>query len=157
MPTTELHVTMPSEREVRHTRAFAAPPRVVFAALTRPDLLARWYGPTGWTLVVCEIDLCVGGAWRFVTRKPDGREIVQFGVYREIVPDRRLVKTEHWADWDVGEVLVTTELEDRDGTTTLTLTTRYPSREIRDELLAAGADRHAREHYDKLEALIVGG
>ena len=62
------------------TRAFHAPRPLVFDALTRPELLRRWYGPVGWSLAVCEIDLRVGGAWRFVTRRPDGREIGQRGV-----------------------------------------------------------------------------
>jgi uncharacterized protein YndB with AHSA1/START domain len=85
--------------------------------LTKPTLLKRWYGPLGWSLVVCEIDLKVGGAWRFVTRKPDGNEVVQRGVYREIVAPERIVYTESWEDWKVGEVLVTTLLTERGGRT----------------------------------------
>lgn len=154
--THELLVTMPSDRELRHTRRFSAPRELVFSALTSPQLLARWYGPRGWQLVVCEIDLCAGGAWRYVTRKPDGREITQHGVYLEVVAPERLVYTEHWLDWDVGEVVVTSELsEPTPGETLLTLTTRFPSREVRDQLLAAGADRGAREHYDKLDAFLA--
>jgi uncharacterized protein YndB with AHSA1/START domain len=95
-----LKVTTPSDREVVMTRVFNAPRNLVFDALTRPDLLKRWYGPVGWSLVACEIDLRVGGGWRFVTRRPDGREIGQRGVYREIVPPERLVNTESWEDWN---------------------------------------------------------
>jgi uncharacterized protein YndB with AHSA1/START domain len=150
----DLVITMPSDHEIVHTRVFDAPRRLVFAALTRPDLLARWYGPQGWTLVSCEIDFRVGGQWRFVTRKPDGREIVQYGVYTEISPPERFANTEHWIDWDVGEVVATTELAEQNGRTTLTHTTRYPSQQVRDKLIAAGADRGAREHYQKLEAFL---
>jgi uncharacterized protein YndB with AHSA1/START domain len=146
-----LDVRLQGDRELVHTRVFDAPRADVFAALTRPELLARWYGPRGWTLVACEIDLRVGGAWRFVTRKPDGREIVQHGVYLEVVAPARLANTEHWLDWDVGEVVVTVELAEQAGRTTLTQTTRFPSERIRAELLAHGADAGTREHYDELD------
>lgn len=151
---TALRISMLGEQEVVHTRVFDAPRRHVFAALTRPELLRTWYGPRGWSVVVCEMDFSVGGAWRIVTRKPDGREIVQYGVFTEIVPPERFTKTERWIDWDVGEVFITTELVEQDGRTTLTSTTRYPSKQIRDELIAAGANRGANEHYDKLAAFI---
>jgi len=151
----ELVVTLPSDHEVRHGRRFSAPRELVFAALTRPEVLARWYGPQGWKLVSCEVDLRAGGAWVYVTRQPSGREITQYGVYLEIVEPERLVYTEHWLDWDVGEVVVTTELsEPAKGETLLTLTSRFPSKQVRDQLLAAGADRGAREHYDKLEEFL---
>ena len=91
-----LQVTTPTDREIVMTRVFDAPRHLVFDALTKPELLARWYGPRGWTLVVCEIDLRVGGAWRFVPRRPDGKEIGQRGVYREIVRPERIVHTESW-------------------------------------------------------------
>lgn len=151
----DLHVTLRGDLEIVHTRVFDASRPAVFAALTRPELLRRWYGPQGWTLVVCEIDLRVGGAWRFVTRTPDGREIVQYGSYTEIVAPERFVRTERWIDWDVGEVVVITELAERAGQTTLTHTTRYPSQDVRDKLVAAGANRGAREHYAKLAAFLA--
>lgn len=75
----KLDITLPSDRELVATRSFDAPRELVFEAWTSPGLLRRWYGPRGWSLVVCEIDLRVGGAWRFVSRKPDGREVGQRG------------------------------------------------------------------------------
>lgn len=66
------------------------------------------------------------------------------------------MKTERWADWDVGEIVVTTELVDQNGATLLIVTTRFPSKDVRDRLLAAGAAQHAREHYDKLATLLAG-
>ena len=150
----DLTISMPDDRTIVHTRVFAAPRARVFAALTEPDLLRRWYGPPGWSLVGCESDLRAGGRWRFTTRKPDGREIVQQGTYVEVAPPARLVKTERWADWDAGEVHVTTDLEEADGRTTLTVTTLFPSRAVRDELLARGASAHARAHYEKLAAVL---
>src|SRR6266850_5014347 len=98
-----LQLTTPTEREVTITRAFDAPRGLVFDALTKPELLRRWYGPVGWSLVVCDIDLRVGGAFRLVSRRADGKDVGQRGVYREIVPPERLVNTEWWEDWNPGE------------------------------------------------------
>src|SRR5262249_9476032 len=79
-----LKVTTPTEREVVMTRVFDAPRRLVFDALTKPELFMRWFGPRGWSLAVYEADLRVGGAWRSVLRGPDGKEMGMRGVYREI-------------------------------------------------------------------------
>jgi uncharacterized protein YndB with AHSA1/START domain len=132
------------------TRVFNAPRSLVFDALTKPELLERWYGPRGWSLVVCEIDLRVGGVWRFVTRRPDGKQIGQRGVYREIVRPERLVNTESWEDWNPGEVLVTTVLVEQGGETTFTSTLLFPSQEVRDTLLESGMTSGAAETYDRL-------
>jgi len=148
--TATLKVTTPTERAVVMTRVFDAPRNLVFDALTKPELLQRWYGPVGWSLVVCEIDLRVGGAWRFVTRRPDGKEVGQRGVYREVTPPERLVHTESWEDWNPGEVLITAVLVEEGGTTTLTSTLLFPSREVRDMLLESGMTSGAAETYDKL-------
>jgi uncharacterized protein YndB with AHSA1/START domain len=153
--TPALTVSTPSERELVMSRAFDAPRKLVFDALTRPELLKRWYGPPGWTLLVCEIDLRVGGAWRFVTRQPEGKQIGQRGVYREIVSPERLVNTESWEDWNPGEVLVTTVLTEQDARTTLTCTTLFPSQEVRDLLLESGMTKGAEETYDKLAACLA--
>jgi len=145
-----LKVTTPTERELVMTRVFDAPRSLVFDALTKPELLKRWYGARGWSLVVCEIDLKVGGAWRFVTRRPDGKQIGQRGVYREIVRPERLVNTESWEDWNPGEVLVTTVLVEQGGETTFTSTLLFPSQEVRDTLLESGMTSGAAETYDRL-------
>jgi uncharacterized protein YndB with AHSA1/START domain len=89
-----LKVSLPTEQEVVMTRVFDAPRRLVFEALTKPELLKCWFGPRGWSLVVCEADLKVGGAWRWVLRGPDGRDMGMRGVYQEITPPERLVSTE---------------------------------------------------------------
>ena len=145
-----VQVTTPTEREVVLSRVFDAPRNLVFDALTRPDLLKRWYGGSGWTLVLCEVDLKVGGAWRFVSRRPDGKDIGQRGVYREVVPPERLVNTESWEDWNPGEVLVTTVLIEQGGKTTLTSTLLFPTQEVRDLLLKSGMTSGVVETYDKL-------
>lgn len=154
MPSAALQITTPSDREILMTRDFHAPRTLVFDTLTKPELLRRWYGPEGWTLTVCEIDLRPGGAWRFVSRQPDGRETAQFGTYREIDAPERIVQTEFWEDWNPGEVLVTTVLTEADGRTTLAATSLYPSKDVRDKLIAYGMNEHAGAEYDKLEKLL---
>src|SRR4029077_5763186 len=101
-----LEVTTPTESEIVLTRVFDAPRSLVFDAFTRPELLRRWFGPRGWSLVVCEVDLRVGGTWRFVLRGPDGKDMGMRGVYREIVAPDRSVHTESFDDYP-GESQVT--------------------------------------------------
>ncbi len=150
-----LQVTTPTDRELVMTRVFDAPRNVVFDALTKPEFLRRWYGPRGWSLSVCEVDLRVGGAWRFVSRRPDGKEVGQRGVYREVASPERLVNTESWEDWNPGELLVTTILVEQDGKTTLTVTSLFPSQEVRDMLLKSGMASGAAETYDKLAEVLA--
>lgn len=150
-------VSTPSDREVQLTRAFDAPRELVFDALTQPALLRRWSGPTGWSLLVCNVNLRVGGAWRFVVQRPGGKAIGQFGVYVEIARPARLVNTESWEDWDAGETLVTTTLVERGGRTMLTSTVLFPSRQVRDTVLESGFDSGVQEHYDRLAVLLRSG
>ncbi|MEO3808529.1 SRPBCC family protein [Sphaerisporangium sp. B11E5] len=149
-----LVVSTPSAVEVVLRRGFAAPRRLVFDALTRPELLRRWHGARGWQLVVCEVELRAGGAWRFVARGPGGAEMGMRGVYREVEAPARLVQTEVHDGWDEGAALVTTLLDERDGRTEMTTTVRYPSQEIRDSVLRTPMERGAGEAYDRLAALL---
>ena len=148
-----LQVTTPSEREIVLTRIFDAPRSLVYDALTKPELLKRWFGPRGWSLVVCEVDLRVGGAWRFVLRGPDGKDMGMRGVYRELVPPDRSVHTESFDDYP-GESVVTTVLVEQGGKTTLTGTILYPSKEIRDIVIASGMEHGAAESHDRLAELL---
>jgi len=150
-----LTITTPSDREVTVSRVFSAPSAMVFDALTKPELLRRWYGPTGWSLLRCEIDLRVGGKGNFVSRHPNGKEIGQLGVYQEIVPGEKIVNTENWEDWDAGETLVTTVLSEQDGVTTLTSTMLFPSESVRDTVLKGGLEHGTRECYDKMAELLA--
>jgi uncharacterized protein YndB with AHSA1/START domain len=152
--TGNLKVTTPSDREIVLLRLFNAPRSLVFDALTKPELLERWFGPHGWSLVVCEVDLRVGGRWRFVVRGPDGADMGMRGVYREIAPPERLVYTESYDDFP-GESLVTTVLAEEHGRTTLTGTVLYPSREIRDAVINSGMEHGAAETYDRLAELLA--
>src|SRR5262249_13590240 len=124
MNTNALELTAPTDREIVMTRTFDAPRELVFEAWTRPNLVKRWlYGPEEWKLAVCDIDLKVGGALRFVWRHTDGRTMGMSGIYREIAPPERLVFTELFdEDWTGGETVVTMVFTERAGKTTMTQT-----------------------------------
>ena len=145
------------EREIVMTRVFDAPPDLIFDALTKPELVKRWLlGPPGWSMPVCEIDLKVGGKYRYVWRNEDGREMGMGGKYREIVRPERIVHTELFDEaWYSGESLNTWILTERDGTTTLTVTMRYESRETRDEVLESGMESGVAISYDRLEEILA--
>jgi uncharacterized protein YndB with AHSA1/START domain len=146
-----LKVAARGEREVVITRDFTAERARIFDAWTQPEVLKRWFGPKGWSLVVCEVDLKVGGGWHFVVRRANGTEIGMRGVYRELVRPARFVQTQTFDLEDFpGELLVTTDLVEDHGRTTLTSTTLYPSRELRDG--DVGPTEHgATESYEKLD------
>jgi uncharacterized protein YndB with AHSA1/START domain len=112
--TGSLKVTTPTDREIVLTRVFNAPRHLVWEAFTKPELLKRWFGPRDWSLVVCEVDLKVGGGFRFVLRGPDGRDMGMRGTYREIVPGERSIHTEAFDDFP-GESIVTTVLVENGG------------------------------------------
>lgn len=151
-----LTLTTPTDREIVLTRVFDAPRSRVFDALTRPDLLERWNGPRGWSLVVCEVDLRPRGAYRFVRRRGGrGADMALGGVYREVVPPERLVHTERVdPPWYPGEAVITTVLDEREGRTTLTATQRYQSRAARDLVLGSPMEDRIAESYDKLAELL---
>jgi len=155
-PRNALTVALPSDREIMLTRVFDAPRRLVFEAISRPEHVARWWGPRGSTLSACEMDMRPGGAWRFVLRAPDGSEHPFKGVYREIVPPERVVNT---FVYDVEgirdhEALETMTLTEKDGRTTLTSVVLHKSVESRDGQLNSGMEFGAAETYDRLEELV---
>ena len=151
-----LEVTTPSDREIAMTRLFNAPARLVFDAWTKPELIKRWLGVrAGWTMAVCDVDLKVGGAYRFVWRGPD-MTMGMRGLYREVVRPERLVSTEVFDDpWYEGEAVDTMVLVERDGKTTVTTTVRYASREVRDAVIRSGMATGVAEGYDKLAELLA--
>ena len=146
-------MTTPTDREIVLTRTFDAPRRLVFDAFTKPLLLKRWFGPRGWSLVVCEVDLRVGSGFRFVLRGPDGRDMGMSGVYREIEPPERSVHTESFDDYP-GESVVTAVWVEEGDKTTLTATVLYASQEVRDAVIKSGMEHGAGESYDKLAELL---
>jgi uncharacterized protein YndB with AHSA1/START domain len=149
-------VTTPSDQEICMTRLFDAPRHLVFAAMTQPQHVKRWWGRLGegYSVPICEIDLRPGGAWRFVNRHPKG-EAAFHGEYREVTPPSRLVFTEIFEEFPDSVSVVTAEFTEEDGKTRLTATVRYPSPEIRDMVLASGMSRGAGISYDRLEDLVA--
>lgn len=158
MNTGALQIKANGEREIVMTRLFDAPRKLVFDAFTKPELLKQWLlGPPGWSMPVCEIDLRIGGRYRYVWRRDtDGTEMGCGGVYREIVPPERLVHTEQFDNpWYPGESLITTVLDEQRGKTTLTATMLYESRDARDGILKSGMESGVAASYDRLAELLA--
>ncbi len=153
-----LQLTAPGEREIVMTRVLDAPRKLVFDAFTKPELLKQWLlGPPGWSMPLCEIDLRVGGKYRYVWRQDsDGTEMGMGGVYREIVVPERLVTTERFDEaWYPGEAVGTLVLVEQRGRTTVTQTMRYESREARDAVLKSGMEKGVAASYDRLADLLA--
>ena len=151
-----LKVTTPGDRDIEMTRVFDAPRKLVYEAMTRPELLRRWFsGPPGWTLKVREIDLRVGGSYRYVWAG-DGIEMGMGGVYLEIDPPGRVVTTEKFdTSWYPGEAVGTMTLAEVGGKTTLTLRVRYESSEAREAVLKTPMAEGVSAGYDKLAEFLV--
>jgi uncharacterized protein YndB with AHSA1/START domain len=149
--------TTPSDCEITLTRLFDAPRRLVFEAMTKPEHVRRWWGilDERYSLVVCDIDLRPGGAWRWVGRGPQG-EFGFHGIYREIAAPERLVFTEIYDPFPDAESVVTTILTEERGKTRLTVTSLYPSIDVRDMVLKTGMERGAAISYDRLEEVAQG-
>jgi uncharacterized protein YndB with AHSA1/START domain len=158
-----LKIELPSEHEVRMIRVFDAPKQLVFDALSQPELVKKWFGPRGHYLTVCDIDFKVGGAWKYVLHMPDGKDMGMLGVYREIEPPNRIVHTEAFifddpnlvgCEAQTDESVVTIQLSEEDGKTTMTVTVEYVSQEIRDAVIESGMEHGAAECYDKMAELL---
>ena len=151
-------VTTPSDREIRMTRLFDAPRALVFEAMTRPEHIRNWWGNLGpgYSVPVCEVDLRVGGKWRFVNRTPNGEQAVFYGEYREINPPDRVVFTEIFEPFPDAVSVVTSVLTEENGKTRMTASVEYPSREVRDMVRATGMERGAALSYDRLEDVVRG-
>ncbi|NUP56926.1 MAG: SRPBCC family protein [Gemmatimonadaceae bacterium] len=155
--TAMLHLDARGEREIVMTREFDAPRHLVYEALTTPALIRRWLGVMeGWSMAVCDVDLRVGGSFRYQWRGPGGVTLGMRGVYREIVPDQRIVSTEVFDEsWYPGEAVGTVELVERSGRTTLTTTVLYSSREARDAVLKSPMESGVAKGYDQLDAVLA--
>jgi uncharacterized protein YndB with AHSA1/START domain len=153
----KLQVTTPSDREIAMTRVFNAPRSMVFEALTKPELIKRWLGVFGgWKWVVCEVDLKVGGAYRYVWQGANGEKLAMGGIYREIVRPERIVATEKFDElWYSGDAVDTTVLVEKNGQTTMTTTVLYESKEVRDGVLKSPMEGGVSRSYDKLAELLA--
>jgi uncharacterized protein YndB with AHSA1/START domain len=149
-----LTVARKSDNEIVMTRVFDAPKHLVYDCLTKPELLKRWFGPHGHNLVVCEIDLRVGGKWRFVIRDPQGNDMGMFGEWKELGYPDRIVHTESFDQFPGAPAVITTSLTESGGKTTLTATIAYENKEVGDAVIASGMEHGAAESYDRMAALL---
>ncbi len=153
----ELEVTTPNDFDVVCTRHFDAPVAIVFDCHTKPALVQRWLlGPPGWSMPVCEIDLTVGGGFRYLWRNDEiGQEFALAGTYREIVAPTRIVHAEAFEGVEMPQALVTTVFAGKAGRTAMTLTISYPSRALRDAAIATGMTGGMGQSYDRLDTLLA--
>jgi uncharacterized protein YndB with AHSA1/START domain len=155
-----LKIEPKGDLEIVLTRGFAADRALVFSANTEPELLKRWLGVRkGWILAVCEVDLQVGGRYRYVWRnEAKGKELASGGVFLEIVRPERLVCTEQFDDpWYDDECVVTTEFAPVEAGTLMTMTMRWKSKQTRNTVLQSGMATGMEESYVQLEAVLAGG
>jgi uncharacterized protein YndB with AHSA1/START domain len=147
----ELKVTMPSDREIVMTRMFDAPRDLVFEAHSSCEHLSRWWGPRRYEIVGCEVDFRRGGKWRIVHRGPDGEEYGFHGEYREIVRPERIVWTFEFEGMPGSVSVETMTLEEHDGKTTFTATSVFDTVEERDGMLKSGMESGAAETMERLD------
>src|SRR5438309_10503623 len=133
-------VTLPTDTQIEITRTFDAPRHLVYKAYTTPELIKRWWGGDRGDVTLAEVDLRVGGKWRYVMTANGGYEVGFHGVYREIVPNERLVFTETFEGMPEGEALNIVTFDDENGRTLLKNVSEYPSKEIRDAVIDSGME-----------------
>lgn len=152
----KVNIDAQGDREVVIRRAFSAPRTLVFDAMSTPEMMKHWFhGPPGWTLVLCEIDLRVGGTYRWVWRNDAGQDMGMGGVYKEIARPERIVSTEKFDEaWYPGEALGTLELTEENGVTSMKLTVRYESTEARDTVLRSPMESGLDAGYVRLDEFL---
>ena len=164
-----VEVTLPSDTEVEVARVFDAPRQLIWDCHTKPELVQRWlFGPSGWSMPYCKIDLTVGGRYRYVWRSlNDGREFGSYGRHLEVAAPHRLVSTEEMDGLDGQPMNIedpvegpdpavnTMDLTEENGRTTLRLNMRFPSKEIRDMAVQSGMTDGIAEGYDRLETVMA--
>jgi uncharacterized protein YndB with AHSA1/START domain len=151
-------VTLPTDGQILITREFDAPKHLVYKAYTTPELVKRWWSGQRGEVTSAEIDLRVGGGWRFVMVAGEGFEVAFHGEYREIVPNERIVSTEAYEgvpNPDENATLNTLTLTETDGRTTLEILVEAPSREVRDAIIDSGMEGGMQEAMDLLEQVAI--
>lgn len=152
-------VTLPADEQILITRRFDAPRHLVYRAFTTPELVRRWWHAKRGEVTVCDIDLRVGGTWRYVMVTPDGLEVGFHGEYLEIVPDERLVSTEVYegvpedVSAEDATTVNTTTFAEAEGGTLLTILVQAPSRETRDAIVESGMEDGLQDALDLLDEL----
>jgi uncharacterized protein YndB with AHSA1/START domain len=148
-------VTLPQDDQILITREFDAPRHLVYKAWTTPELVKRWWSANRGTVTTADIDLRVGGTWRYVMTAEDGSEVAFHGEFREIVPNERVVSTEVYEGVPDAEAVDTLTLEEVDGRTRLTILVQHSSKEHRDAHVASGMEAGLQDALDLLEQVAV--
>jgi len=148
-------VTLPTDEQVLITREFAAPRHLVYRAWTTPELVSRWWHANHGQIKSVEIDLRVGGAWRYVMTANAGFEVAFHGEYREIVPNERLVSTEVFEGMPDAEAVTTATFTEVDGRTTVTILVQHNSKAHRDAHIQSGMESGMQVAMDLLEQVAV--
>jgi uncharacterized protein YndB with AHSA1/START domain len=148
-------VTLPTDTEILITREFDAPRHLVWKAYTDPELIRRWWGGSHGTVTSAEVDLRVGGTWRFVMTADGGFEVAFHGEYQEVAAPDRLVNTEIYEGAPDGTGLITTTLQETGGRTLLTQRCDYGDQKVRDAVIESGMEGGMQESFDELEKVAV--
>lgn len=148
-------VTLPTDEQILITREFDAPKHLVYKAWTTPELVKRWWSGKRGTVTLAEIDLRVGGAWRYVMLAEGGFEVAFHGEYREIVPNERIVSTEVYEPIPEGEALNTAIFTETAGRTTLTVLMQLRTKAERDTIIESGMEGGMQESLDALEQVAI--
>ena len=151
-------VTLPEDKQILITREFDAPAALVYKAYTTPELVRRWWHANRGEMTVCDIDLRVGGSWRFVMEAPNFGEVAFHGEYREIVPNERLVSTEIYeipGQGDSPPTVNTATFTDVDGRTRLEVLVQCPDKTVRDIIIVSGMEGGMQESMDALEQVAI--
>lgn len=151
-------VTLVGDTDIHVEREFAAPKHLVYRAVTEPELIRRWWNAKRGEVTVCDVDLRVGGRWRYVMVTHDGSEVAFHGTILELVPNERVVQTELFEMPGISEedaTINTMELVERDGRTTMTVVTHCRAPEIREAILQSGMEAGMQDAYDLLEEVAV--
>ena len=151
-------VTLPSDTQILITREFEAPRHLVYKAWTTPDLIKRWWGAKRGVVNLAEVDLRIGGKWRYVSKTDRGFEVAFHGEFREIVPNERLVYTEVFEGIPGGDdapAVVTLTFAESDGRTMLTQLSDLPTRAVRDLIIKSGMEAGMQDAMDQLEEVAV--
>jgi uncharacterized protein YndB with AHSA1/START domain len=148
-------VSLPTDEQILITREFAAPKHLVYTAYTTPELVRRWWSGQQGEMTSCEIDLRVGGRWRYVMIATGGYEVAFHGEYREIVPNERIVTTEVFEGMPEGQAVDTVTFAEADGRTTLSILVQHTSKEHRDGHIDSGMETGMQEAMDLMEQVAV--
>jgi uncharacterized protein YndB with AHSA1/START domain len=151
-------VELPTDEQIRITREFDAPKELVYKAWTVPELVKRWWSGQKGEVTLAEIDLRVGGVWRYVMVAGEGFEVAFHGEYREILPNERIVSTEIYEIPDQGDsppTLNTATFTEVDGRTTLEILVECPTKELRDTIIDSGMESGMQQSMDALEQVAI--